>query len=165
MPFLDTSRAYFLPYAASQSRVTWLIRMTEPRSTRIQASSAKLLDQRVAPSPSAAAPGPVAPFSLPDAVTEPGSAVWAAAARSVSQAAACAAGRGAWSAKAMGAARASRAAAVVAARVVREGTVGLPFVSMGLRGRARGRGYALRVRWMVSRYHLALSLSVRSCVS
>lgn len=117
------------------------------------------------PSPSAAFPGAVASFSLPEAVTEPGSAAWAAAARSVSQAAArAAAGRGAGAAKAMGAARAIRAA-VVAARVVREGTVGLPFVSRGLRDHARGRGYALRVRWMVSRYHLALSLSVRTCVS
>ncbi|GAA2976858.1 hypothetical protein GCM10020227_52140 [Streptomyces flavovirens] len=46
--------------------------MLEPRSTRIQALSAKSLDQRVVALPSVAAPGPEAGFSLPDAVTAAG---------------------------------------------------------------------------------------------
>lgn len=48
------------------------MRRVEPRSTRIHASSANWLDQRVAALPSKARPGAVPAFSLPEAVTAAG---------------------------------------------------------------------------------------------
>lgn len=124
MPFLEISRTYCLPYAASHSSLTWLTRMTLPRSIWIQALSAKSLAHRVAGLLSKAPLAGVPAFSTPEVVTAAGLAAKASAARSVFHAAAArTAGGCGGAATASGAASASRARVVVASKDVRGGIV------------------------------------------
>ena len=59
---------YARPKAASQVRVTWLIRYDWPRSTWIHCGSLNALDQRVPALPSVALAAPSVAFSTEDAV-------------------------------------------------------------------------------------------------